>query len=354
MICEWWWSRTSALVELACVKALQMTHRYTSFLVLLFALHLSAQPILDNGDASPAPGQSYLYHSGAYMTPGWTWSGGDMDFTAFTPTGSNTRAFVAPGTTTYGSSFPSATVAEVAGPGAWGYYRSSATGFEQIGLRTAASSLICNSGINVVPYPLMYEDIIYDDYTCSGTSGGESFTRTGNATVQADGYGDLITPYGTFTNVLRVAIYNNYSDLGANIDAEGTVSSYLWYKPGIPVPIMGIYDIFVTFIGAQQYTWMLDANSIGVEEALKQDIGMDLYPSPAGSSTTLIFGASGHVLCRLLDDAGRTVRTYDTGGHAPGIHRFDLDLNGMADGLYTVQTTDDHGGSGTRRLVIAH
>jgi hypothetical protein len=328
-----------------------MIPRYALLLAGAIAMPAMAQT-LTNGDASPTPGQSFLYHSGAYIYPGFTWSGGDMDFTAFTATGSNTRQFVLPSSTTYASYFPSATVAEVAAPGAWGYYRSSATGFEQLGVRSATSSLICASGTNVVPYPISYEDQVYEDYSCSGLSGTVPFTRTGSNTVQADGYGNLITPYGTFANTLRIAIYNNYSDLGANIDEEGNVSSYLWYKPGITVPVMGIYDIFTTFGGITQYTWMIDQSSIGIEEALRNDIGMDLYPNPASNTVCIVFGAAGRVALELVDDAGRTVRTQDTGTHAPGIYKQELDLAGIAPGLYTVRATDDHGGTGTKRLVV--
>ena len=202
--------------------------RYALLLSGAIALRTLAQPTLTNGDASPSPGESYLCHTGEYIYPGFTWSGGDMDFTDFTQTGSTTRLFVVPSSTTYGSSFPFATVAEVAALGAWGYYRTSAAGFEQLGLRTAVSSLICASGTNVVPYPISYEDQVYEDYSCSGLSGTTPFTRTGSDTVQADGYGDLITPYGTFTNVLRISIFNNYRDIGSNIDEEANVSSYLW------------------------------------------------------------------------------------------------------------------------------
>ncbi len=329
-----------------------MILRYAFLLTGAFVLRASAQPTLTDGQASPLPGETHLYRSGPYMYPGFTWQGGDMDFTAFTSTGSTTRQFVEPSSTTYGSFFPSATVAEVAGPGAWGYYRGTATGFEQLGLRTSVSSLNCSGGMNVVPYPISYDDIIYDDYTCSGTSGTESFSRTGSATLQADGYGDLITPYGTFANTLRISIFNNYNDIGGNIDDQGNIASHLWYKPGITVPVMGIYDLFTTWGGILQYTWMLDQSSIGVEEALRNDIGMELYPNPASSNVSIVFGAAGRVMCELVDDAGRTVRKLDTGMHAPGIYKHELDLGGIAPGLYTVRATDEDGGYGTQRLMV--
>lgn len=328
-----------------------MILRYALLLTGAIAMRTMAQPTLTEGQASPSPGESYLYHSGQYMFPN-SGSGGTLDYTAFTQTGSTTRLFVAPSSTTYASSFPSATVAEVAGPGAWGYYRTSANGFEQLGLRTAASSLICAGGMNVVPYPISYDDIVYDDYTCSGLSGATPFTRTGSCTVQADGYGDLVTPYGTFPNVLQISIFNNYNDLGANIDEQANVSSYLWYKPGITVPVMGIYDLFTTSGGILQYTWMLDPSSIGIEEAMRNDIGMELYPNPATNMVSIVFGASGRVALELVDDAGRTVRTEDTGSHAPGIYKNEMDLAGLAPGLYTVRASDDHGGCGTKRLVV--
>lgn len=325
--------------------------RYAALFSILIAHGAWAQQLLP-GDASPTPGEVYVYHSGDYIFPGFTWEGGDMDFTSFTATGSNTRQFVAPSATTYGSSFSTSTVAEVAGPGAWGYYRASTTGFEQMGLATATYDLHCASGTDVVRYPMAYGDMFTDPYSCTGHTGGVPFTRTGEVDLQADGYGTLITPYGTYTNVLRIAIYDTYHDVGSNIDYEGSVSSYLWYKPGIHVPLMGIYDVEAEFV-FEQYTWMLDPSSIGVEEALRNGIGLDLFPNPATSSVTIEFGGSGHLVCDLIDDAGRVVRTLDTGDHAPGIYRNEMDLSGLSAGLYTLRATDDHGGIGTKRLTIA-
>ena len=115
---------------------------------------------------------------------------------------------------------------------------------------------------------------------------------------------------------------------------------------------MGIYDLFTTSGGILQYTWMLDAAGIGMEEALRNDIGMDLYPNPASNMVSIVFGAAGRVALELVDDAGRTVRTQDTGSHAPGIYKNEFDLDGIAPGLYTVRATDDHGGRGTKPLVV--
>lgn len=326
-------------------------HRYLPLFLCVVSVQCAAQPTITAGQASPVIGETYLYRSGAYMSPGFGWSGGDMDLSSFTPTGTNNRVFVDPASTTYASYFPTATVAEVSGPGAWGYYRSSANGFEQTGVRSASSSLICAGGINVVPYPINYNDIVYDDYTCSGLSLGESFTRTGSSTVQADGYGNLITPYGTFNNVLRIAIYNNYNDLGTNIDDYGIVSSYLWYKPGIKMPLVGIYDLTGSF-GIVQYTWMLDGSSIGIDEALQQEIGLEIHADPASTLAYAVFSASGQVAMQVIDNGGRSVRAYDLGRLAPGIHRQELDLSGLAPGLYTVLATDDHGGRGRGRLLV--
>ncbi|MDV7396316.1 hypothetical protein RZS08_33285, partial [Arthrospira platensis SPKY1] len=65
-------------------------------------------------------------------------------------------------------------------------------------------------------FPLHYGDQMSDDIEGTNTvfAGGSPFVtqRTGTTTTEVDGYGTLITPLGTFNNVLRVKRTESISD----------------------------------------------------------------------------------------------------------------------------------------------
>lgn len=322
----------------------------TLLLVCLFVVRTSAQDIT-SGQASFLPGESYLMLSGPSMDPGEPGAAMVWDLSSFSPSGTVWQTFVAPGSTTYGSSFPSATVAQEAGPGAWGYYRGTADAFEQLGVRNANQSVICSDAILVIPYPFTYGNEVTQAITCDGLTFGEAFDREGALTVSADGYGDIVLPYGTITNVLRVYWQQTYTDVGNNVDDYGYQTNYFWYKPGVHCPVMAVYHLetFSTFL---DYSWLADQWSIGIEEALRNDIGIELYPNPATHSVSVVLGATGHLRMELIDGTGKVVRMLDLGDRRPGIQKEVIDLEGLAPGPYTVRVTDDHGGTGTQRLIV--
>ena len=84
-------------------------------------------------------------------------------------------------------------------------------------------------------YPIAYEDQFSDDVMGESIVkfGGNTFNleRTGITTTEADGFGTLITPLGTFQNVLRVKRTEDLED------------SF----PGIPYPTLQTWE---------RYDWM--------------------------------------------------------------------------------------------------
>lgn len=55
--------------------------------------------------------------------------------------------------------------------------------------------------------------------------------RSGNTTTEVDGYGTLITPEGTFNNVIRVKRTEDLVDLFATIPTFHEIVRYDWYSP---------------------------------------------------------------------------------------------------------------------------
>ena len=328
-----------------------MTYRYALVLLLFVAGRGSSQVTLNAGDVSPVPGQNFLVQTGDWIDPGFGWFGGVQDHTDFVASTSSTISYVTVASTPFAANYSTSTVAEAAGANTWGFMRANSTAFEFMGLRAPNVTLTCSSGMMIVPYPITYEGDNSESYTCSGTSAGESYTRTGDTYVVADGYGTLQLPYGSVANVLRLYHTNTYTDAGPLIDDQGTVTTYYWYKPGVEFPLLAVHDVN-TFFVSQQYSRMLDPTSTGVAEALRNSIGLELYPNPATNAVSLVFGANGRLHVDVIDATGRTVLVEDLGMRTPGVHRHELDIQELTPGMYTVRILDEAGGSGTQRLLV--
>ncbi len=91
--------------------------------------------------------------------------------------------------------------------------------------------------------------------------------------------------------------------------------------------------------------------SAGSESSLRM---LEVGPNPAGSRATLELAIDRATSARaaLFDLEGRRLRPLFDGYLESGHHRLELDLSGIADGVYLVRLETD-GGSATRSIVVA-
>jgi hypothetical protein len=91
-------------------------------------------------------------------------------------------------------------------------------------------------------FPFAYNDSYTDTFIAVSNTGGY---RAGSVTVTGDGYGTLMVPGHTFTNVLRVKRASDYYDTINNNPRHSIETYYEYYKPGIPHYILlhGFYTI---------------------------------------------------------------------------------------------------------------
>ncbi len=81
-------------------------------------------------------------------------------------------------------------------------------------------------------FPMSYLDIYEETFagTVENLAAGQNFPRSGTILMEADAYGDLVLPFGTIDNVLRVRIVSDYEDyfMGTSI-FEYYETQLLWY-----------------------------------------------------------------------------------------------------------------------------
>jgi hypothetical protein len=312
---------------------------------------LLAQPTIVAGGATPLPGDAVLFQTGDGFTPPANWNGGLEDHASYVSLSSITTTYDDPATTTNGASYPTATVAEEYPFGGWAYYKDSPGALDILGYVSFFGDLSCSADYRYFKYPFTYGQTETTSVQCTGHDFGTPFNRTGQVVLSGDGYGSLVLPYGTIGNVLRIKRTSELHELGTDINNNSLTHEYYYFKPGLRFPLLIVVDD-VTNGNPSGFSQMLDQSMVGIEEALANSIGMELYPVPASGSVNVRFGAYGNIRAEVLDDMGRVVRTSDLGDQAPGIHEAAIGLTGLATGLYSVHLSDDHGGNGTLRMMV--
>lgn len=142
--------------------------------------------------------------------------------------------------------------------------------------------------LTAVEYPFAYGDDFNDSWiawTFNNDWGFYFMVDTATATTEADAWGTITTPLGTYQNALRIkrtTIYTNYFRFidGGDWNASGpfTDIEYLWYVPDIKVPVMIISEME----GFDDYGMrFLEEYSFPVATEEFEETTFELSPNPA-------------------------------------------------------------------------
>lgn len=105
----------------------------------------------------------------------------------------------------------------------------------------------------VLEFPLAYQDAFSNEaawsFDLSDAGVDFAFSRASERSTAVDGWGTLITPYGTFDQVLRSRTEIDNSDLvavaGNEIPIESTSFSYQWWSPDWGTPVLQVNGLIV-------------------------------------------------------------------------------------------------------------
>jgi len=134
---------------------------------------------------------------------------------------------------------------------AYSYYKSSSTKIERLGTGFTGGFEKLKDFELVAKFPFTYQDEFSDTFSgeLNTTLDGESFSLNRGATIEvmSDGYGTLVLPQGTFSNVLRLVAKQVIGDTlpppipgfpGGLILTETT--TYLWQNNEYKFPLLSI------------------------------------------------------------------------------------------------------------------
>lgn len=327
--------------------------RILACLTCLAAFPASAQPTLHATTFTAIAGELYNYTKTSYQTVASGTGGSNVtwDFSSLSNNGFEQVKFLNPSAGTYGASYPTAAMLRKGTQEA--YYNMPTGSVEQIGTVFGGGVMTsCANSQRTMQFPFSYNESFVDTFRCTYISGVVG-TRTGVDSVWADGWGTLILPGETFTDVLRVRLKSRYND---TIDGQPVVNYVddrtFFYKPGIHASLLSMVDAAAFSNGGllalKQETVYCDvptgiANLEGVQEALR------ISPVPA-SNTLNIDMEHAHerrIRIELWNSTGQVVRQ---GWLEAGSLHASLDCTTLARGVYFVRCAD--GASNVAKQVV--
>ena len=220
--------------------------------LFFLVLPLSAQPQLTN-ESIPQIGETYTFTlcDTTGVTEGTSGESQTWDFSNLvlqtTPDATFTNEVV-PATEGFKyEMFPNADYA-YKNDSSYSYFRMGGVALERLGSGYSAGQEVLDKPEIIYSLPFTYSNIWTDDFsgTVVTSSSGMTITmkRYGRVTTEADGYGSIILPNGTFHNVLRMKIKQQIWD---TIDVG---------VPGMPVTI--------SFTDHESYFWVSDKYKYGL------------------------------------------------------------------------------------------
>lgn len=334
--------------------------RYVTLSVLILPLIISAQPVIDASSITPPIGQSVFVNIGGILPvpPGGAfavWDFSSLQFAAVTEVAVSDAQ-----TSALADLFPSATLLTSNAISQSSQFYEITNSFVDIwGVLSISSQTLLN-------FSDPRRDLVFP---CTiGTQWSDGFsgaievvdqvigTRTGTIVGEADGFGTLILPLpiGELTNVLRVHLEEDNTDVNDSGSSTTNGDRYVYYKPGVGLPILETIDFTITNANGtstERRSQWLTAVASEVNEYNGNVIGISAFPNPTVDQITLTMGIQSNSRVDMLDATGRVVNSQFVPCSAPGIHTVILDLNTLVDGMYMARVTDEQGQQGMIAVV---
>ena len=322
------------------------------------ALSLCAQTI-NLADVAPQIGTSYVQANSVYEDPGEAGQNQTWDFSQLPVSSEFTTLVVDPAGQPGAGLFPTANFATIIGEtGQVGYSLAANNKIEVIGLYAPSGSMSWPDPRTQIEFPLSYQAMYNDTYERFAELGdGAANQEIGSTSSVVDGSGTLITPSGTFTDVLRIRTETT-ADLITLLNGDVLFSTpftdvtYFYVKAGFTAPLLSIIN---SDFSGQNTTAAIFyvSGTLGLEEISGVN-ELSLYPVPVKDQLTVSFDleSSGPVQFTLFAIDGRLIGQLSNQMLMQGKNAVELSMpTGISSGVYMLQIQSDRG-SETRRIVV--
>ncbi|MEZ4938286.1 MAG: T9SS type A sorting domain-containing protein [Crocinitomicaceae bacterium] len=224
-----------------------------------------------------------------------------------------------------------------------------------------------SASYDMMTYPFSFNDMISNTISGQTTLNlqGNPFTdpsTSGSGFIEYDGYGTLMLPDTTFTNVARIhqrdSVHATFS-FPIN-DVSFVINKYEFYDHvnlDIPVFICSRVDVYSALLPIgpviSAYSAVpLAPNTAGLNEEVAEDIKLEIFPNPANDNLTIRFNAltGNSSQIKMMDLSGKTVRVISN-GFTSGLNTIKLNVSDITEGIYMLEFTVDSKVT-TKKVVI--
>jgi hypothetical protein len=241
------------------------------YLILLSSLStfLQAQTILGT-DINSVAGDNFSITTSAWINPGGSGANQTWNLSTMTNTGQQTVS-------NSSSTIPGANIQQVWSTGVTMHLNLNSTQHDVVRQIAQGVTISFSNPWTMYGFPLSLNASGTDNYSASFTSQGTTFQRNGTTTWTVDGSGTLTTPSGTFNNVLRIKIENDFTDVTSGFEIEYSQEIYLWVKAGYRHWLAQVEDTQSDFGGGSAGSY-LNTLGLSVPESV---ISFNIFPNPS-------------------------------------------------------------------------
>lgn len=197
----------------------------------------------------------------------------------------------------------------------------------------------------------------YSDTATSTYIGANNATCTYKEiyTVEAVGYGQLITPSSTYNQALQIRTKREALSDNCRPQMYKGFSNdiyYTWHVPGIHAPVFQIAEHTVS-LGSYNSGYFLQSIQLGRREEISAEVNLQAFPNPATSEVTIQYAlkSASRVQLVITDALGKEVMKINQDKQPSGNNTQKLDVSKLPKGVYFVQLKPEEGAT-VKRLLI--
>lgn len=283
-------------------------------------LAVLAQPTIQSSEFYPSIGESYTVHLSDSVSPGPEGNNVTWDLS-----GVNTYSSYTVNVLGSDPTYPEATNYLNQGGGSKMYLDLSSDEYLVVALTFNGGVITFSNPNKMYQFPMSMGTAFTDDFSATIDQYGDVTSRTATTETVVDGYGKLITPVGTYTDVLRVHMVKTMVD-----DYQGSITNttqhiYMWLKAGTYHELANVQstesdgDIMTT-------SYYTEAATAGISNNPSAN-PLVLFPNPAENTVSLktdskidnieVFDLNGRSIAVASDPTNKTI---DVSGLNAGIY----------------------------------